>query len=49
MNTKSRNTTLAITISLGVVLLGVTVYSATTNILVEGTIADSQSSTGPPR
>jgi len=38
--TKSSKT-LAITISLGLVLLGVSVYSATTKILVGGTIADS--------
>jgi quercetin dioxygenase-like cupin family protein len=34
--------TIIIGISLAVVLLGVTVYSATTNILIEGTIPDSK-------
>ena len=38
---------LATLISLGVVLLGATVYSATTNILIEGTIPDSKLFDGP--
>jgi quercetin dioxygenase-like cupin family protein len=42
MKTKTRNKTLAFAISLGVVLLGVTVYSATSNILIDGTIPDSK-------
>ena len=41
----SRN--LVIAIGLGIVLLGVTVYSATTNILAVGTIPDSQLFNGP--
>ena len=42
MNSRTRNRTLAIAITLGVVLVGVTVHSAKTEILIEGTIADSQ-------
>ena len=42
MTTKARWRTLAFAISLGVVLLGVTVYSATSNILIDGTIPDSK-------
>src|SRR5678815_1906031 len=42
MESKTRNRTLAIAIILGVVLVGVTVHSAKTDILIEGTIADSQ-------
>ena len=42
MNTKTRNKTLAIAITLAAVLIGVTVHSQTTSILLEGTIADSQ-------
>lgn len=38
---------LAIAICVGVALLGVTVYSATTNILAVGTIPDSQLFNGP--
>ncbi len=49
MKSKTRNRTLAIAISLGVVLLGVTVYSATSNILVEATIPDSQMFDGPAK
>ena len=39
----------AIAITLAVVLLGATVYSATSNILVEGTIPDSQMFDGSVR
>ena len=46
MNTSHRKV-LAIAISVGVVLLSVTVYSATTNILAVGTIPDSQLFNGP--
>jgi quercetin dioxygenase-like cupin family protein len=46
---KPRNKTLAITVSFGAVFLGVSVYSATTDILVEGTIANSQVFDGPAR
>ncbi len=49
MKTKTRNTILAAAISFGVVLVGVTVYSATTNIVVEGTIPDSQMFDGPAK
>src|SRR5258705_5368495 len=49
MKTKPRNKTLVITISFAVVFLCVSVYSATTNILVEGTIADSQVFDGPAK
>ena len=42
MKTKTRNKTLAIAITLGVVLVSVSVHSAKTSILIEGTIADSQ-------
>ncbi len=41
MKGKTRNRTLAIAISFSVLLLGATVYSAKTSILIEGTIADS--------
>ena len=46
MNTSHRKV-LAIAIFFGVVLLGINVYSATTNILAVGTIPDSQLFTGP--
>lgn len=46
MNTRHRKV-LAIAICVGVVLLGVTAYSATTNILAVGTIPDSQLFNGP--
>lgn len=46
MNT-THGKVLAIAICVGVVLLGVTVYSATTNILAVGTIPDSQLFNGP--
>ena len=46
MNTSHRKV-LAIAICVGVVLLSVTVYSATTNILAVGTIPDSQLFNGP--
>lgn len=46
MNTSHRKV-LAIAICVGVALLGVTVYSATTNILAVGTIPDSQLFNGP--
>jgi len=46
MNTTHRKV-LAIAICVGVVLLGVTVYAATTNILAVGTIPDSQLFNGP--
>jgi quercetin dioxygenase-like cupin family protein len=49
MKTKTGWKPLAIAISIGVVLLGVSVYSATTNILVEGTIPDSQMFDGPAK
>lgn len=42
MTSKTIWKTVATAISLGVVLLGVTVHSATSNILIEGTIPDSR-------
>lgn len=47
MRRKRTRKLLAIAICVGVVLLGVTVYSATTNILAVGTIPDSQLFNGP--
>jgi hypothetical protein len=47
MKTKTRNKGLVVAISLGVALLCVTVYAATTNILAVGTIPDSQFFDGP--
>jgi quercetin dioxygenase-like cupin family protein len=49
MKTNTRTKILAIVITLGVVLLGVTVYSQSTNILIEGTIGDSQMFDGTTR
>ena len=42
MKTKIRGKGLVIAVTLGAVLLGVTAYSATTNILIEGTIPNSR-------
>src|SRR5512132_2570806 len=47
MKNKIRRKGLAIGISLGVVLLAITAYSATSNILVEGTIPSSVFFEGP--
>ena len=47
MRLKRSSKLLAIAICVGVVLFGVTVYSATTNILAVGTIPDSQLFNGP--
>jgi quercetin dioxygenase-like cupin family protein len=47
MKNKIRRKGVAIGISLGVVLLGITAYSATTDILVEGTIPSSIFFEGP--
>lgn len=49
MTPKPRWITVGIAISLAVVLLGVTVYSAATNILIDGTIPDSKVFGGPVR
>jgi quercetin dioxygenase-like cupin family protein len=46
---KNRSKGLAIAISLGMVVLAGAVHSATTNILVEGTITDSKLLDGPAR
>ena len=47
MKVRKTSTSLVIAIGVGIVLLGVTVYSATTNILAVGTIPDSQLFNGP--
>ncbi|MCA1634042.1 MAG: cupin domain-containing protein [Acidobacteria bacterium] len=47
MKVKTRSRGLVIAISVGVALLSVTVYSATTNILAVGTIGNSQLFDGP--
>lgn len=49
MTTKARWKTIATATSLAAVLLGVTVYSATSNILIDGTIPDSKVFDGPVR
>ena len=47
MKVRKTSRNLVIAIGVGIVLLGVTVYSATTNILAVGTIPDSQLFNGP--
>ena len=49
MKLKGTSKALAIAVSLGVGLLGVTVYSAMPNILAEGTIANSKLFNGPAK